>query len=168
MSDTNGWITLEPELSDSGYVERFTVYTEGLDNLGYRLFVRCRNGILELFIDWGIEIGRSVKPPVSWKIDKGPWRRRRGWDLSTDHKATFMPEDEVMDMVHALSDAKNFWVRLHPYGKKPIDALFDVTVFASAVEPVLEALRKHEEWREARIHMSAEERFRKFFREGSI
>lgn len=127
-----------------------TIATADPDDSGKLLMIRFREIFIELWIDWNAQVGHSVKPQVGWKIDDRPRRRRRGWNLSTDGQATFMPRDEVMDMVLALSNADLLSIEVHPFGRNPISASFRISGFKVAVEPLLEALRQFEEHRKVR------------------
>ena len=146
------WTTSFGGQDQQGNARNITIGTRDHLDHGKWLMVRFRGFSLELWIDWNTEVGHSIKPQVGWRIDNRPRRRRRrrGWVLSTDHQATFMPGDEVMDMVMALSDADSLSIQVHPFGRNPISASFAVSDFAEAVEPLLEALRQEEERSEAR------------------
>ena len=134
------WQVVQEEL-DSGGTRHDKIAigmfdSEGLDRW---LLVGFNGTSLFFGVSWNLEIGISVKPPVSWNIDNGPWRRRRGWILSTDHKWTLMPDSKVMDMIMALSGARELIVRVYPFGKNPIETNFHVGGIETAVPPKIKA-----------------------------
>ena len=139
-----GWIVVREEFDSERKGREIVIGTHDSNKSNCWLYVGVgKEAVAQdifLSIYWNMEIGYSVKPPVSWKIDDGPWRRRRGWMLSVDHKWTYMPESEVMDMVMALSSATKLSVRVYPFGKNPIETDFHVMGFETMVVPVIEAM----------------------------
>ena len=101
---------------------------------GNRVFLR---------VYWNLDVGYTAKPPVGWRIDEGPWRRRRGWILSADHKWTYMPDSEVMDMIMALSGSKELTVRVYPFGKNPLETKLHVEGIETVAPPIIKAMNDY-------------------------
>lgn len=117
------------------------IYTVDPLDSDYLLIVRFSNRELELFVDWGEEISYSNRTTISYQIDDGPtWRQ--SWHASTDRTATFMPSQDIAETIRALFDAREFTVRVYPFGGSPITASFNVLGFSEAVSPVLDAWRR--------------------------
>ena len=124
-------------------VARSSIYTVDPINPDYRLQVllQARTSDLRLSVHWNTEISHFETTTVNWQIDNGPVRSQQ-WHVSTDGRATFLPDAEITEILLALMDAVTLSVTVYPFGRNPIIALFDVRGFATAVAPVLEAWRQ--------------------------
>lgn len=88
-----------------------------------KLTVRCKKGKTEAYIDWATFLG-SDEIRVTSRVDKST-AMTNVWLLSTDHKASFMPQ--AATALKKFVGATSFVVNLTPYSENPITALFDVT-----------------------------------------
>jgi hypothetical protein len=62
------------------------------------------------------------------------------WSNSTTDKASFCPDDEVLDLVRRLGESIKFLVRWTSYGTNPIIAIFDVRGLKAVSMPDNDAL----------------------------
>ena len=88
-----------------------------------RLIVRCKSGETEAYIVWNSFLG-SDRLSVTSRIDKES-ASTSFWDISTDHKASFMPQPVAS--LKKFEGASSFVVNLTPYSESPITAIFDIT-----------------------------------------
>ena len=97
-----------------------------------RLFVRCQDNTTEAYINWKTFLG-SDGIRVTSRIDKNP-AKTSTWDISTDHKASFMPNAAAT--LKNFIGATSFVANLTPYSESPITAVFDITGAESALEDI--------------------------------
>jgi len=96
------------------------------------LIVRCKSGKTEAFINWNTFLG-SDGLNVTSRIDKAP-ASNSYWTISTDHKASFMPQQVVI--LKRFEGASSYVVNLTPYGESPITAIFDITGASEAFKDI--------------------------------
>ena len=96
------------------------------------LLVRCQDNTTEAYINWNTFLG-SEGIRVTSRIDKNPAKTSR-WDISTDHKASFMPG--AATTLKGFIGATSFVANLTPYSESPITAVFDITGAESALEDI--------------------------------
>lgn len=96
------------------------------------LFVRCQNNTTEAYINWNSFLG-SDGIQVTSRIDKNP-AKTSTWDISTDHKASFMPSATAT--LKSFIGATSFVANLTPYSESPVTAVFDITGAESALEDI--------------------------------
>jgi type VI secretion system protein VasI len=121
------WITsteTDPLTDKSIYFAQIDA-TEGKGRFGDRISmtVRCKKGKTEAYIDWATFLG-SDEIRVTSRVDKST-AITNSWSLSTDHKASFMPQ--AANTLKKFVGATSFVVNLTPYSESPITALFDIT-----------------------------------------
>ena len=134
-SSGSNWTTLNSDYNNPGIITFDPV------DPNYRLIIRFRNGELQLYVLWGIEVSHSATATVNYQIDDGPvWSQ--SWGVSTDSLATYLPAHDVLETVRALFDASAFTARAYPFGGNPIIASFRVRGFREAVAPILDAWRR--------------------------
>lgn len=97
-----------------------------------RLLVRCQNNKTEAYINWNSFLGTDGVRVTS-RIDKNP-AKTSTWDISTDHKASFMPS--AASTLKGFIGATSFVANLTPYSESPITAVFDITGAESAFEDI--------------------------------
>ena len=132
---TSNWTTLNSDLKNPGIITFDPV------DPNYSLIIRFRNGELQLYVLWSIEVSHSATTTVNYQIDDGPvWSQ--SWGVSTDSLATHLPAHDVLETIRALFDASAFTARAYPFGGNPIIASFGVRGFREAVAPVLDAWRR--------------------------
>lgn len=102
------------------------------------LRVRCSNGKTEAYIDWSTFLG-SDDIEVTSRIDKAQPQKLK-WSLSTDHKASFMPQS-AMNLKKFIG-ASTYIVNLTPYSENPITAIFDV----SGADEAFKDIRQECKW----------------------
>lgn len=98
--------------------------TQGRGRFGDRisLVVRCKNQETEAYIDWQTFLGTD-SITVTDRVDKST-AATTTWSISTDHKASFMPEPRTT--LERFLGATSYVVNLTPYGESPITALFNI------------------------------------------
>lgn len=97
------------------------------------LYVRCKRGATELYIDWHDYIPGSTHQ-VTTRLDRGPTQARM-WSLSRSNVATFYPDSPV-DFLQALMQADLLYTEATPYNTSPVTAVFDVEGLAEAIQPL--------------------------------
>lgn len=134
-SSSSYWRTLSNEYNNVG------IYTIDPIDSDYRLIIRFKDRDLEFYVVWRTEVSYSGTTIVNYQIDNGPtWRQ--SWSMSTDNEATFMPSHDIAETIRALFDAREFTVRVYPFGGNPLTASFQVSGFREAVRPVLDAWQR--------------------------
>jgi len=97
------------------------------------LYVRCKSGATELYIDWHDYIpGASHR--VTTRLDRRPTQARM-WSLSRSNVATFYPSSPV-DFLKTLMEAKLLYAEATPYNTAPVTAVFDLGGLADAIQPL--------------------------------
>jgi len=97
------------------------------------LYVRCKSGATELYIDWHDYIPGATHQ-VTTRLDRSPTQARM-WNLSRSNVATFYPDSPV-DFLQALMEANRLYAEATPYNTAPVTALFDMTGLADAIGPL--------------------------------
>lgn len=97
------------------------------------LILRCQRGKAEAYIGWSKFIG-SDNTQILTRLGDAKAETRR-WSISTDHKGTFYPADNVAFM-NQLSAVDKFVAQVTPYGASPVTAVFDVTGLSKAITPL--------------------------------
>lgn len=106
----------------------------------FALVVRCREGQVDLFVDWDMVVTYSNEIAIEWQFDDGP-RHRAGWGLSTEHDSTYAPESRTVEMLRLIRQSEELSVWVFPVGVGPIQATFNVAGFDEEAEPLLRAWR---------------------------
>ena len=97
------------------------------------LYVRCKSGSTELYIDWHDYIP-GTSHQVTTRLDRGP-AQARPWTLSRSNVATFYPSSPI-DFLQALLQAKLLYAEATPYNTAPVTAVFDLEGLADTIEPL--------------------------------
>jgi type VI secretion system protein VasI len=114
--------------------------TDGRGRFGekIRMTVRCKNGKTEVFVDWATFLG-SESISVTSRIDKDQ-AEKSYWSISTDHKASFMPQP--IPTLKKLANGSSYAVNLTPYSDSPVTAIFDI----SGAEAAFKDIRRDCKW----------------------
>lgn len=126
-------------LTDKTIVAAFLEADEGRSTFGERiaLFLRCKDGELNLWIKWGNYLG-SDRPTVTLRIGAAPAKDER-WRLSADKTATFHPFPlRLPRVIQQLTAAGRFVAQVTPYNENPVTAVFDLTGIEEIAPQVLE------------------------------
>lgn len=97
------------------------------------LFVRCRSGTTDLYIDWHDYIP-GASHLVTIRLDKGPTRTQM-WTLTRSNVATFYPQSPV-GLLGELMRARRLYAEATPYNETPVTAVFDLEGLEREVQPV--------------------------------
>lgn len=87
------------------------------------LIVRCKNGKTDAYINWRSYLG-SDGTMVTSRIDKAS-ATKAYWSLSTDSKASFMPQPVAT--LKKFAGASTYVANLTPYSESPITAIFNIS-----------------------------------------
>lgn len=109
------------------------------------LIIRSDGDVLELYVIWDTYLGNDtddykLKPKyITTRIDTDEPTTEL-WSISTTDKASFCPDDEVLELVRRLGESIKFLVRWTSYGANPITAIFDVRSLKAVSMPYNDAL----------------------------
>lgn len=98
------------------------------------LYIRCRGGTTDLYIDWHDYIAGSTHR-VTIRLDRGATTRARMWVLSRSNVATFYPESPV-GLLQELMEARLLFVEAEPYNTASVTAVFGLEGLADAIRPL--------------------------------
>lgn len=137
------WITktnTDPLTDKSVYIA-FLEAESGKGRFGdsITLTVRCQNNTTESYINWNTFLG-SDGISVTSRVDKNPAKTSH-WGISTDHKASFMPNAAAN--LKSFIGSNTFIANLTPYSESPITAVFDI----SGAEQALSDISKGCSWK---------------------
>jgi len=96
------------------------------------LIIRCQQHKAEAYIGWDKYLGHDAKP-VTLRMGDAP-ARTTPWSTSTDHKATFYPND-ARTFAHELLATEQLVAQVTPYSSSPVTAIFDVRGLAQVITP---------------------------------
>lgn len=102
------------------------------------LVVRCKSGRTDAFVNWQTFLG-SDSILVTSRIEKEK-AVSSSWSLSTDHKASFMPNPPAT--LKKFEGASTYVVNLTPYSESPITAIFEL----QGANEALADIRKDCKW----------------------
>lgn len=100
------------------------------------LYVRCKGGGTELYIDWHDYIPGATHQ-VTTRLDRTPTQARM-WNLSRSNIATFYPGSPI-DFLQTLMAADRLYAEATPYNTAPVTALFDLEGLTDAIQPLRSA-----------------------------
>ena len=100
------------------------------------LYVRCKGGATELYIDWHDYIPGATHQ-VTTRLDRNPTQARM-WNLSRSNIATFYPGSPI-DFLQTLMAADRLYAEATPYNTAPVTALFDLEGLTDAIQPLRSA-----------------------------
>jgi type VI secretion system protein VasI len=108
--------------------------SEGRGKYGDRidLLFRCKNGEIDAYVNWSTFLSTS-SISVTSRIDKNP-AKESSWSLSTDYKASFIPQPE--ETLEKFIGASSFVVNVTPYSENPITAIFNITGAEKALSDI--------------------------------
>jgi type VI secretion system protein VasI len=114
--------------------------TEARGRFGDRIsmVVRCKNEEIEAYINWNTFLGTD-EITVTHRVDKSP-ATTATWSISTDHKASFMPEPQ--STLERFLGAASYVVNLTPYSESPITAIFNI----AGAEQAFRDIRRDCQW----------------------
>ena len=104
----------------------------------FTLVVRCREGQLDIFVDWDMVVTYADEILIEWQFDNGQ-RQRANWGVGTQHDSTFAPEHRTLEIIRFLRQAQVLRVWGFPVGAGRIQATFDVSGFDVEAGPLLRA-----------------------------
>lgn len=135
------WRRLQDKIDPQTRTRNVYISTRDPIDIGYGLMVRFAKRDLEIFVDWPTPVSYEPETLVAWQIDNGLLQRGI-WGVGTSNDSVFMPASQVMETIRALYNAEELTVRVYPFGGNPLTANFQVSGFAEAVKPVLDAWRQ--------------------------
>jgi type VI secretion system protein VasI len=97
------------------------------------LYIRCREGTTDLYIDWHDYIAGSTHR-VTIRLDRGPTRARM-WALSRSNVATFYPESPVA-LLQEMINAEILFAEAEPYNTAAVTTVFALDGLAAAIQPL--------------------------------
>jgi hypothetical protein len=100
------------------------------------LYVRCRGGATDLYIDWHDYIPGTTHS-VMIRLDQGP-TRARPWMLSRSNVATFYPEPPA-PLLQEMMGARLLFAEATPYNTAPVTAVFALEGLAHEIQPLRDA-----------------------------
>lgn len=132
--------TSSDPLTDKSVYLAFLDADQGRGKYGGKvdLVVRCKNNSTELYINWNSYLGLDTTT-VTHRVDKNK-AITSSWDVSTDHKSTFM-RAPVATLKQMLA-GESFIANVTPYGESPVTAVFDI----KGAEVALQDIRKGCGW----------------------
>lgn len=121
-------------LDDTETVTIMLVAESGTNRRGTAptLFIRCKSGKVEVWINWSDYLGRSAY--VTYRLGTATPEMRE-WDLSNTSSATFYPKNTI-DFINQLAATDKFAAKITPYNENPVTATFELTGLTEAVAPV--------------------------------
>lgn len=97
------------------------------------LYIRCRGGAMDLYIDWHDYIAGSTHR-ITIRLDRGPTRASR-WALSRSNVATFYPESPVA-LLQEMMKAELLFAEAEPYNTAAVTTVFALDGLAGAIQPL--------------------------------
>ena len=145
------WKTLKDEINPLTRSREVSISLEGEgDSKAIRLYVRCRESEMELFVIWlwhttsGSQIIElSPTKPIKYRIDEDDIEEF-DWDLSTHEvgpylMGTYLPSRRVLATIQRLYDAKEIVLQVAPQNSAPVIGIFNPDGIYWAAKPALEA-----------------------------
>ena len=128
-SDKGNW-RVEVETSPIDDSKTVVVSTPSTEKIKARygfvepiLFLRCKEGELNMYIHWGTFIGtQDAYLTLRFGTEEA---YDEAWSTSTSRKATFAPNPAAK--IRGLERVEKFLARVTPYGENPVLASFDTT-----------------------------------------
>ncbi len=112
-----------------------------LEDLRPSLWIRCINGKMSGFIDWGIFLDVE-KAKIVFRYDDEPVRVAIV-QVSKDHKKIeSLSEDRLISRIKEMFGKKRLAARVTPHGAKPLAVSFNISGLETAIKP----LRKSCNW----------------------
>lgn len=96
------------------------------------MVVRCKDNTTELYINWNSYLGMD-STSVTHRIDKAQ-AVRSTWDVSTDHKSSFMRAP--IGALKQMAEGESFVASITPYGESPVTAVFDIKGAGAALQDI--------------------------------
>ncbi len=129
------------------YAKKFWVRTNDerdiarLEDLRPSIWLRCINGKMSGFINWGIFLDLE-KAKVVFRYDDEPIKVAMA-QVSKDHKKIEpLSEDRLIARIKEMFQKKRLTARVKPYGGKPLAVTFNI----SGLETATRLLRKSCNW----------------------
>ena len=125
LLDGNWMFTVKSDPMDDSAVSAATKLEKGAlekNRDPVSLTIRCRDGILDLYINWDDYLGTSTF--VEMRVGQGKAERTR-WNMSNDDTASFYPAS-VPFLLEKLVGEETLAVRTVPYRSSPITAVFEL------------------------------------------
>ena len=100
--------------------------TEGVSSAGepVTLAVRCHDGAIDMLVTWG-DVLEDEEPNTVFEFDSGR-TESHAMPRSTDHAATFFPEDLVETFLRSLGGESTLVASVDREGADPLQAVFDI------------------------------------------
>jgi len=98
------------------------------------LFIKCQDNKTEMFVNWSQYIGTAARVVTRLDDTISP---ERGWEISSDGKATFFPTSPINTIKNML-DAERYVVRARTMRGYEYTAVFELEGLKEAVKPVRE------------------------------
>lgn len=143
LPDLGDWMTNTDRdpIDDSAVVTATLIAESGQAKFGdpVTLVARCSSNKTELYAIWNEYVGddsRSVYNEyknVEVRVGDDPARTEQ-WGISTDKQATFA--NSAVALLKEMDGKEKLALRMTPYGENPITAIFNLTGFRGAVEPI--------------------------------
>lgn len=104
-----------------------------------KLFIRCRGGVGDVFINWSDYLG-SDDPMVEYRLlgIGGDDPRRDNWSISTSGQSTFFPGSS-QQFASDLMRASRLVARVTKYNSRTLTAEFNLSGSTEAIAPVARA-----------------------------
>ncbi|HRQ63904.1 MAG TPA: type VI secretion system-associated protein TagO [Xanthomonadaceae bacterium] len=99
------------------------------------IVLRCSENQTAAYVAWNSYLGSSA-PNVLTRFDRQPARTVR-WSLSTDSRATFVPQPVAW--IKQLLESEMFLAQVTPYSESPVTAIWTLSGIQEAVKPLREA-----------------------------
>lgn len=113
---------------DDGEVVLLSLAADQEVGVGHRrsrpsLFIRCRGGKTDVYVNWGIYLGLETIP-VLGRLDKEKAKSLH-WKISTDREAIFYQLNDAK-LAKSLHNYDTLVLQLTPYGESPVTASFQL------------------------------------------